>query len=118
LLGIDPNVQGLYPTRDAAIIESHMVSRPDLVRIDAEGNPSEIATLIVGGKVFEDWESVLIQWGWAQEFSQIACAEREPYPLLGAVLQFAPGNSVENLPRRHPGDQRRHPPLAGSAGHG
>jgi hypothetical protein len=92
MFGIDPNVQGLNPTRDAAIIQSHIVSRPDLVRIDQEGNPSEIATLIVVGKVFEDWESVWVQWGWAQEFSQfkITCAEREPYPLPGAVLQFAP----------------------------
>jgi hypothetical protein len=56
LLGTDPNVQGLNPTRDAAILESHIVSRPDLVQMDQDGKPSEIATLIVGGKVFEDWE--------------------------------------------------------------
>jgi prophage tail gpP-like protein len=97
LLGLDPNVQGLDPTRDAAIIEQHMVTRPDLVRVDAEGNPSEIATLIVGGKIFEDWETVWIQTAWASEYSnfRFTCAEREPYPLPGAVLQFAPGNSVE-----------------------
>jgi hypothetical protein len=97
ILGIDPNVQGLYPTRDAAIIASHIVTRPDLVRIDQDGNPLEIATLVVGGKVFEDWETVWIQWSWAAAFSQFkfTCAEREPYPLPSAVLQFAPGNSGE-----------------------
>jgi prophage tail gpP-like protein len=74
-----------------------MVQRPDLVRIDEEGNPSEIATLIVNGKIFEDWESVWIQWAWAEPFSQFkfTCAEREPYPLPGQVLQFAPGNAIE-----------------------
>jgi hypothetical protein len=35
------------------------------VRIDEDGNVTETATLIVGGKVFEDWESVWIRWSWA-----------------------------------------------------
>jgi hypothetical protein len=59
-----------HRTRDAGIIEAHIVSRPDLVRIDQDGYPSEIATLIRRRR-------------------------REPYPLPGQVLQFAPGNSVE-----------------------
>jgi prophage tail gpP-like protein len=82
---------------DAAIALDHIVTRPDLVRVDADGSISEIATLIVGGLKFEDWESVWIQWSWADAFSQFrfSCAEREPYPLPGQVLQFAPGTTVE-----------------------
>lgn len=73
------------------------MSRPDLVRIDAEGNPSEIATLVVDGKIFEDWETVWIQWSWGDPFSvfRFTCAEREPYPDPGLVLQFAPGSNVD-----------------------
>jgi prophage tail gpP-like protein len=81
----------------SAIAEAHVVSRPDLVRIDQAGNPSEIATLFVGGLLFEDWETVWIQWSWGSDFStfRFTCAEREPYPLPGQVLQFAPGNIVD-----------------------
>jgi hypothetical protein len=39
MFGLDPNVQGFNPTRDAAVLESHVVSRPDLVRVDGDGNP-------------------------------------------------------------------------------
>jgi hypothetical protein len=81
LFGIDPEVQGLLPTRDAAIIQSHIVSRPDLVRIDQERYPSEIATLIVGGKIFEDWESVWIQWSRAAEFSHF----NSPTPSVSGI---------------------------------
>jgi prophage tail gpP-like protein len=85
---------GFFP---AAMAQSHLVSRQDLVRIDAEGNPSEIAVLVVNGKVFEDWESVWIHWSWADPFStfRFTCAEREPYPLPGMVLQFPPGCLVD-----------------------
>jgi prophage tail gpP-like protein len=67
------------------------------VRVDADGTPSEIATVIVNGKIFEDWETVWIQWNWTDPFSQFkfTCAEREPYPLPGAVLQFAPNDEVD-----------------------
>ena len=76
---------------------SHLVSRPDLIRIDAEGQPSEIATMVVNGLVFEDWETVRIQWAWGETYAQFTftCAEREPYPLPGQVLQLAPGDMCE-----------------------
>jgi hypothetical protein len=84
LFGIDPNVQGFNPTPDAAMVESHMVSWPDLVRVDELGNPSGIATLIVGGKEFDDWESVWIQWSWAAEFSLAEL--NAPGPVRGSAL--------------------------------
>lgn len=82
---------------DLAVALDHIVSRPDLVRVDGDGNVSETATLVVGGQKFEDWESVWIQWSWGDAYSQFkfTCAEREPYPLPGEVLQFAPGTLVE-----------------------
>jgi prophage tail gpP-like protein len=93
------NPPSLYPNSviDSAAILAHMVTRPDLVRIDQDGGISEIATLIVGGKIFEDWETVWIRWCWNEPFSQFrfTCAEREPYPLPGQVLQFAPGTLVQ-----------------------
>lgn len=89
----------LYPTGklDANDIQSHIVSRPDLVRIDDDGKVTEIATLVVNGKIYEDWETVFIRWSWGEQFSEFkfSCAEREPYPLPGQVLQFAPGNNVD-----------------------
>jgi prophage tail gpP-like protein len=95
-----PPPANAYPANKIppSIVQSHIVSRPDFVRINpATGEPSEIATLVVDGQVFEDWETVWIQWGWADPFSvfRFTCAEREPYPAAGQVLQFAPGNTVD-----------------------
>jgi prophage tail gpP-like protein len=88
-----------YPTGaiDAASALAHMVTRPDLVRIDADGEASEQAVIIVDGKQFDDWETVWIQWSWGDPFSvfRFTCAERETYPLAGLVLQFAPGQTVD-----------------------
>lgn len=88
-----------YPSGvlDAITAFAHMVTRSDLVRIDGDGNVSEIATLIVDGKIYEDWETVWIQWSWAEPFSvfRFTCAEREAFPIQSTVLQFAPGTMVE-----------------------
>lgn len=77
------------------IIAAHDVSRPDLVRFDPyTGDVSEIATLIVGGLLFEDWETVWIQWNWNDPHARFrfTCAEREPYPESALILQFKPGD--------------------------
>lgn len=80
------------------IVQSHAVSRPDLVHINpVTGEVDEIATLIVNGMIYEDWETVWIQWNWNDWFSRFrfTCAEREPYPLPGQVLQLAPQDQVQ-----------------------
>src|ERR1700745_929096 len=79
------------------IASSHLVSRPDLIRVSAEGQPSEIATMVINGAIFEDWETVKIYWAWAEPFAQFTftCAEREPYPLPGAVVQLNPNDMCE-----------------------
>lgn len=77
---------------------AHDISRPDLVKYDeVTGDASEVATLVVGGMKFEDWETVWIQWNWNDWFSRFrfTCAEREPYPESAAVLQFKPGDACE-----------------------
>jgi prophage tail gpP-like protein len=52
----------------------------------------EVATLIVGNLVFEDWETVWIQhrYGDAYAFFRFTCAEREPYPDRWIALRFKP----------------------------
>lgn len=54
----------------------------------------EKATLIVGGKKFEDWESVWVQQTWGDAFHQFrfTAAERDPTPQLYALLQLRPGD--------------------------
>jgi len=58
--------------------------------------PDEIATLIVRGQKFEDWESVLVQERWADSFSyfKFTAAERDREILsqtpLWSRLQFRP----------------------------
>ena len=82
----------------ALIAEHHAVSRPDLVHFNpVTGEVDEIATLVVNGQLFEDWETVWIQWNWNDWFSRFrfTCAEREPYPLKGQVLQFAPQDECQ-----------------------
>ena len=67
-------------------------------------NPQEIATLIVNGLRFEDWESVWVQVRWADAFSyfRFTAAERDPiFGLQGAPqwtkLQFKPGDTCTVL---------------------
>lgn len=52
----------------------------------------ETATLIVGGKKFEDWESVWVQKTWGDGFHQFRfqAAEREPTPQMYQLLQIKP----------------------------
>lgn len=69
--------------------------RPDLARIDkSTGLPEEICVIIVNGQVFDDWETVWIQWSWTEYFSvfKFTCAEREPYPLVAPVPQLMNGS--------------------------
>jgi prophage tail gpP-like protein len=60
-------------------------------------NPKEVATLIVDGQEFEDWESVFIEIyhkGPASIF-RFTCAEREPVPELWQKVQFVPGSECQ-----------------------
>ena len=80
------------------VLESHAVSRPDLVRINPRTNEAdEIAALVVRGKIFEDWETVWIQWNWTDWFARFrfTCAELEPYPTRGLPMQFEPQDPCE-----------------------
>jgi prophage tail gpP-like protein len=57
-------------------------------------NPDEVATLIVAGLNFQDWESVWVQHRWADAFPlfRFTAAERDPIPELWTTLQFKPGD--------------------------
>jgi prophage tail gpP-like protein len=57
-------------------------------------NPREVATLIVAGRKFDDWESVWVQCPWASEAPsfRFSAAERDPIPNLWSRLQFKPGD--------------------------
>jgi hypothetical protein len=45
-------------------------------------NREEVATIIVNGRRFEDWESVWVQHRWTETYPlfRFTCAEREPVP--------------------------------------
>jgi prophage tail gpP-like protein len=57
-------------------------------------NPAEVATLIVGGFQFNDWESVWIQHRWTDDSAlfKFTAAERDPNPDRWATLRFIPGD--------------------------
>lgn len=57
-------------------------------------NPREVATIIVNGRRFEDWETVWVQHRWTEAYPifRFTCAEREPVPDLWQKLQFKPGD--------------------------
>jgi prophage tail gpP-like protein len=102
--GIPANVQPDFPPESvpeelpAIVQQSHAVSRPDLVRINPRTNEAdEIAALIVRGQIFEDWETVWIQWNWTDWFARFrfTCAELEPYPTRGLPMQFEPQDPCE-----------------------
>ena len=57
-------------------------------------NPEEVATLIVGGLRFTDWETVWVQHRINDMFPifRFIYAERDPLPELWNKLQFKPGD--------------------------
>jgi len=59
-------------------------------------NPDEIATVFVGGRRFDDWETVYVQHRWADPYPvfRFTATERDPIPELWAKLQFKPGDRV------------------------
>jgi prophage tail gpP-like protein len=56
--------------------------------------PHEVATITVGGRRFDDWETVFVQRRWAEAFPifRFTAAERDPIPTLWDRLQFKPGD--------------------------
>ena len=58
---------------------------------------SEIATLIVEGDLFTDWESIWVQWCWGAEYAyfRFIAAERGTPPSDWRLLQFKPGNKCQ-----------------------
>jgi prophage tail gpP-like protein len=57
-------------------------------------NPAEVATLVVGGRRFDDWQSVWVQSRYAEAYPlfRFTAAERDPIPELWTKLQFKPGD--------------------------
>lgn len=93
----EPSPQQIIDDDFAQLAASHAVSRPDLVRRNpVTGDIEETCSVIVNGMRYEDWKTVWIQWNWSDQFSRfrLTCAEREPYPLPGEVLQLAPQDEV------------------------
>src|SRR5262245_59486821 len=59
-------------------------------------NPDEVATIIVNGARFDDWESVWVQHRWAEAYPlfRFTAAEREPIPDIWTKLQWKPQDEV------------------------
>jgi prophage tail gpP-like protein len=57
-------------------------------------NPDEVATILVNGRQFDDWESVWVQHRYAEAWPlfRFTAAERDPLPELWTTLQFKPGD--------------------------
>jgi prophage tail gpP-like protein len=61
-------------------------------------NPQEVAELVVGSLVFQDWESVWVQHRWQQGWPTFRFASTEgSVPLDYRKLQFKPGDPCEIL---------------------
>ena len=58
---------------------------------------SEIATLIVRGDLFTDWESIWLQWCWGAEYAyfRFIAAEKLTPPSDWTLLQFKPGDPCQ-----------------------
>jgi prophage tail gpP-like protein len=58
--------------------------------------PDEVATLVVGGQYFSDWETIWVQHRWHDPYNyfRFTAAERDPIPGLWSRLQFKPPDSV------------------------
>jgi prophage tail gpP-like protein len=81
-----------------------MPDGPRLVSVDGQtqreypgANPNEIATLVVNGMYFSDWETVFVQHRWPdpEMTFRFTCAERDPVPELWSRLQFRPGDKCQ-----------------------
>jgi prophage tail gpP-like protein len=57
-------------------------------------NPAEVATVIVEGRRFDDWQSVWVQSRFAEAYPlfRFTAAERDPIPDLWTKLQWKPGD--------------------------
>jgi prophage tail gpP-like protein len=77
-------------------IESRRVMRP-WPRPDQEPKREETATLVVGGRRFEDWESVWLKHKLLDAYAQFrfTAAERDPMPEWWDRLQFKPQDDCE-----------------------
>jgi prophage tail gpP-like protein len=53
---------------------------------------AEHAEVIVNGEVFDNWETVYVQWQWLQPYPvfRFTCAEQLPLPSLWTQMQFEP----------------------------
>ncbi|MBT1509401.1 hypothetical protein KIP88_02705 [Bradyrhizobium sp. SRL28] len=59
-------------------------------------NPQEVAQLILGSLVFEDWETVWVQHRWQQAWPMFKFSSTEgDLPMEWAKLQFKPGDPCE-----------------------
>jgi prophage tail gpP-like protein len=56
--------------------------------------PDEVATIVVGGRRFDDWESVYVQDRWADGWAifRFTATERDPLPGVWDKLQIKPGD--------------------------
>lgn len=59
-------------------------------------DPREVATVVVNGRTFDDWESVMVQDRMAEPYAtfRFTAAERDPLPSHWSRLQFGPGDQV------------------------
>lgn len=59
-------------------------------------NPKEVATILVDGQQFSDWESVWVQvrWNESHPLFRFTAVERDPYPSLWTTQRFNPGQQV------------------------
>lgn len=57
-------------------------------------NPNEIATLVVGGIYYSDWETCWVQHRWKDpyQYFRFTAAERDPIVPLWDKIQFKPGD--------------------------
>lgn len=83
-LYMGPNVEAII----------RQAQRQSLTQARFIGGDSEVATIIVRGRKFTDWESVWVQHRWAESSAlfKFTAAERDPYPTLWQRLQFVPGD--------------------------
>ena len=69
---------------------------------DPVPNPDEVATIVVGGRKWDDWTSVKVENRYAEAFDLFTFSNVE----RPVTVQFQARRQLRDLPRRHAGDYR------------
>jgi prophage tail gpP-like protein len=76
-------------------VQAPLIVRPRTVmhrQVFPAAPTEEVATLVVNGMIYQDWETVWVQWDLQQPWAQFKFTATEDYP---PTIQFGPGDKCQ-----------------------